>query len=212
MVPNFLQYYGVDETCSLWFLSYLNDLVPLSPQSDLLCMIKACPPIGLGVVGIQIVSMAFLPFCKLSAYDGRLGIDHVHTGPIEGYRIEGSEHPHIRDDGEVILPMTVAVGGDVDDHVDMERWPAVTHSLRILANLIGELVIGTAVSRLDRIGRADADAHAASHALGVVDQGCAIGYLWCVMGTDLGTRAAFDAQAFCNLGLAVAMHLHLASA
>jgi len=66
-------------------------------------------PVGVGM-GIfeMIVMMAAMLFQNAPCHD-RLAVYGISTGHIQGYRVKGGKHTHIRNDRDIVLRMTVAV-------------------------------------------------------------------------------------------------------
>ena len=174
-------------------------------------MLQANFPVGVGVVVHQMVVMTALLLAKLGGGDDGHAIHSIHTRLIECHRIEGGKETYIRDYGQVVFTVAVAVGGDLNDQIDVEVRPSLADGQSILAYLAVEFVVGTAVIIADGIGWADFDAAPASHALVVVNPGESIGDMRCIVGTDVHTVAAADAHALIYLGLPVTVHLHLSS-
>ena len=56
-----------------------------------------------------------LPTVGSGAPQGRLGVDRVHAGHIQRHGIERCKHAYIGHDRHIVLRVTVAVGGHVDD-------------------------------------------------------------------------------------------------
>lgn len=198
-------------------LIYLGDLesfhfyqgVVSGSQSKLLGMVKADPPIGVGVVVHQMVMMAALLLAQLGRGDDGHSIHCIHTCLVESHRIEGGKEAHIGDNGQVILAVAVTVGGYFNDQIDVEMGSALANGQRILADLAVELVVGAAVIIADGIGGTDSDATTASYALLVINPGESIGDMRCIVGTDVHTIATADAFVLLDLRLSIAVHLHL---
>ena len=69
---------------------------------------------------------------KLAARQGRGGQAGVCAGLIQGQGVEGGEHAQVGQDGHIVFPVAVAVGGHVHHQGDMELGPPVHHGLGIL--------------------------------------------------------------------------------
>ena len=149
---------------------------------------------------------------QLASADHGLAVDRVRAGHIQGNRIEGSEHAHIRNDGDVVLRMAVAVRGYVDNQADVEAWPSGNHRLAVFRDLAVQDIVALVAGRADRIHRADADTPAAAHAFVMVDGRLSVRDGGSVMGADLDAAAAAHAQGLIHMGLSGAVHLHLSGA
>src|SRR5699024_6735781 len=123
-------------------------------------------------------------------------------GHVDGHRVKGGEHAHIRHDGRVVLGVAVAVGGDLVYDVDVEVGTAVHHSLGILGDLAVEVFKGLVLGGLHGVLGAHADAPAAADALTIVDGVFAVFNLATVVGADLFARAAAVALLLIPNGLA----------
>src|SRR5699024_8488143 len=137
-------------------------------------VLQAGLPVGLGEgVGKVVVVVAEVLLVhvvvELGAGDGRLGHAGVGAGLVQGHGIEGGEHTHVRQDGQVVFGVAVAVGGHVHHQADVEVGTAVQHGLGILGDLGAQLVVGAVVGVVDGVEVADAQAAAAAHALIVVN-------------------------------------------
>ena len=142
------------------------------------------------------------------ATSGKTGID---TGLVQSDGIEGCEHAHIRNDGQVIVVVTIAEGADGAHQADVEMRSAVQHGLGVFRDLVAQQLIGTAVGGVDGLHGALADAAAAAGAFVQINAHLAI-----VLQNGRAVGAAFradtaaDAGILVHHGLAGAVHFLLA--
>ena len=180
-------------------------------------MLGADPPVGDGggvdeVVAAAAEAGSLQVVVQLAAGDGRHVVAGVGAGLVQGHRVEGSEHAHIRDDGQVVLAVAVTVGGNVDHQIDVEVGPVLHHRLGILGNAAVQLVHRRVVVAADGVKVAVSQAAAAARALVVVDIGGAAltGEGDGVLGADLGAGVALAAEGLVHIGLARSVLLQLA--
>ena len=83
---------------------------------------------------------------SVGAGDGGLFPAGVGAGLVQSHRVKGGEHAHVGHDGQVVLPVAVAVGGHVDDQADVELGPAVHHRLGVLRHAAAQLLHGRVVA------------------------------------------------------------------
>lgn len=101
-------------------ISDFNQLILVAAKADFHRMFNAGVPVGLRS-GINEVVMVYMGHTvKLAAADNGLFIYRICTGYVQCYRIEGGKHSHIRNDGNTVFGMAVAVGGNIHYKADME--------------------------------------------------------------------------------------------
>ncbi len=105
---------------------------------------------------------------QLASRHGLGGEAGVHTGLVQGQGIGGDEHADVWQDGHVVLPVAVAVGGDVHHQGDVELGPPVHHRLGILRHTAVQGRLGVVVGEVDSIEVAGPQAPATAHAVGLV--------------------------------------------
>ena len=108
---------------------------------------------------------------KLAVGEGIRGEAEIRAGLVQRHRVEGGQHAEIRKDRGVVLPVAVAVGGDVHNQADMEAGFPGTDSGGIFRHLPPEHVGGGAVGCVDGVKGAGADAPAAALAEILMDDG-----------------------------------------
>ena len=104
--------------------------------------------------------------------------------------------------------MAVAVGRNVDDHVDVEAGTALNHRFGVLGDFLVQDIVGLIGGRLHRVPGTDADTSSAAHAFVVINGGLPVSDGDGVMGADFGTLAAADAVFLVHMGLAGTVLLH----
>ena len=127
---------ALPEASFLCKCSDLDQLVLPRTDADLLAVLQTAVPVRIRVDALEVVmlvDMARLPIGG-RATQGRLGVDGVHTGHIQGHRVEGGEHSNIWKDRNVIFTMAVAVRGYIYYQGNMEVWTAVYNGFGILSH------------------------------------------------------------------------------
>ena len=111
-----------------------NEFIVPGAQTDLLGVGRTRAPVGGGMGGDEAIGH---PGALGDEAHGvhRLAVHRVGAGHVDGHRIKGGEHAHIRHDGRVVLGVAVAVGRDLVYDVDVEVGTAVHHGLGILGDL-----------------------------------------------------------------------------
>ena len=99
-------------------------------------MLDLCPPAGVGEGGGEIVQVGAVGGGQLGAGVGNLGVDGIGAGQVQGHRVEGGEHTHIGNDGNVVFRVAVAVGAYVTDQGDVEMGTAIHNGLGVLGDLV----------------------------------------------------------------------------
>src|SRR5699024_11685906 len=115
--------------------------------------------------------------------------------------IKGSEHTHIRNDGNIVFRVAVAVRGYVDDQADVEIRPPGNHRLAVLRNFAVQNIVALVAGRADRVHGADSDTAAAAHAFVMVDRGFSLRNGRGIMGADLDAAAAAYAERLIHMRL-----------
>ena len=69
-------------------------------------------------------------------------IHRIRTGLVQSHRVEGSKHPNVRYNGNVILPMAITVGRYIDDQADVEMGAPVQHGPSVLDNFFVQNLVG----------------------------------------------------------------------
>ena len=143
----------------------------------------------------------------------RLGSQHgVGAGAVQGHRVEAGKHADVRHDGGVVLPVTVAEGGNIHHQADVEVGTSVADRHGVLCHLAVQQGVGVVVGGVDGVKVAPADAAAAALAQVLVDDRLA-GIIADGVGTAfLGALLAVAAQAFLHHRLAGLVLFHLAGA
>ena len=147
-----------------------------------------------------------------AAGDGRLGVDGVGAGHVQGHGVEGGEHAHVGNDGDVVAAVAVAEGRNVDDERDVESRAVLHDGLGVLGDLAVHNVVGLVVVGGNGVLGADADAPAAAHAAALVDGALAVFNDGRAVGTFPGAHTAAHAQVLLDVRLAGVVHFHFAGA
>ena len=109
----------------------VEQLIGARPHADGLGVLQAAFPVGLReIIGKVVVVVAEVVgvhiLIQAGAGDGLLLHAGVGTGLVQGHRVEGGKHAHIGQDGQVVLGMAVAEGGDIHHQADVEVGPSST--------------------------------------------------------------------------------------
>lgn len=120
-------------------LFYGNQLIILASQADFYGVVDAGTPVGhregVGKVVVMAVAVGGQFISQLASGLNRHGVAGIGTGDVYRYRVEGSEHSHIRDNGQVVFRVAVTIGGNVHDDVDVELGTSLNNRFGILCNL-----------------------------------------------------------------------------
>ena len=196
MCPEFWVHIRLFKSCFVSFRSDFDELVCPGADADLLRVLQADGPVRVRMGGVEVVTGGAVAALVKQGGVGRgsLGQHGVGTGLVQSHRVEGGKHAHVRDDGDIVLRVAVAVGGHVHHQGHVEAGAAVYHGLGVLGDLLiqnsGRLVI----QALDGILGAHRQAPGAAHALVRVDGGFAVGTeLGRAVGADPGAGPAADA-------------------
>lgn len=87
-----------------------------APKADFFGMSKSGFPFCIGMVQVEVFVIGILVPEKLdmliqaTALTGRFLVGQINAGLIQRNRIEGGQHADIRDDGNVVLAVTVTEG------------------------------------------------------------------------------------------------------
>ena len=104
--------------------------------------------------------------------------------------------------------MTIALRGDIDDHIDVEAGTSLNDSLRVLCNFFIQDIVGLIGSGTDSILMTDTDTSAAAYAFAVINGGFPVCYCDGAVSTDFGAHFAADAQILIYVGFAGTVHFH----
>ena len=77
-------------------LFHFDQLIFCVPETNLHCVIDTGFPVGLRCNGTEMIVSFMIDFSQHAGGYGRLRVDGVGTGHIQGNRVEGGEHSHIR--------------------------------------------------------------------------------------------------------------------
>ena len=120
--------------------SDLDQLILAGANADLLSVLHAGLPVGVGMVGDQQVALRTITFALFIKQDRveecRLCDDCVGAGLIQCHGVEGGEHAYVRSDGGIVFGVAVAIGGEIQHQRDVEAGTAVHDCLGVLGDLL----------------------------------------------------------------------------
>jgi hypothetical protein len=93
----------------------------------------------------------------------------IHAGLVQGERIKRGEHAQIGQDGRVVFPVAVAVGGDIDDKRDVETRTAIHYRLGVFRHALVQKLVGREIPERDGVEVTRPEATAAADAIVFVD-------------------------------------------
>ena len=163
--------------------------------------------VGMGVFKMVMVMAAVL--FQYASCHNRLAVHGICTGYIQSNRVKGSKHAHIRNNGDIVFRMAVAVRGYIHDQADVEIRPVSKNCLGVFCYFAVQDVIGLIKICLNGIHRTDSYAAAAAYTSVMVNGGLLILERDCAVSTVLFTGMAADTGFFAYMRLSGVMHLHL---
>lgn len=88
---------------------YFNQFVFLISKTDFYAVFYCGFPVGIRVNVCKVVVVPAAVLFQNASCNNRLAVDGVHTGHIEGHRIEGGEHADIGNNRDIVLGVAVTV-------------------------------------------------------------------------------------------------------
>ena len=124
-----------------------HQFVPARAEADLFPVDEGFFPIHMGIaVQKNVVMVLPVLLCQMIAQltvrERRRFLTGVDGRLIAGHRIKGGKDPEVRQDGGVVIAVTVAVRRDVHGHVDVEGGAVLTDRLSIFGHLAVEDIVG----------------------------------------------------------------------
>ena len=188
-----------------------HKLIIVLPEPELLAVLDQILPVCIVVRGVEAVAvMLVLQIGDGAVWKNRLTVDRLGAGQIQRDGVGGCEHADVRDNGDVVFRVAVAVRRDVADDVDAVAGTTVQHGLGVFGDLAVEEPDAGLESRMDGVLGTDRDAAAAADAVVLVNPALFVFDLRAVVRADLRAGPAADTQVCLDIRLAVGVHGHLA--
>ena len=163
-----------------------------APEANFLGMGQPGFPLRVGMVQVEVFVIGILVpeqldvLIQTAALTNRRFVGKIDTGLIQCNRIEGGQHPDIRDDGNVVFAVTVTEGRNITDQRDMEAGAGASlyHGIGVFCNFAGEDLCRVGIAGFDGVLGTCGETAAAADTFAVIDMGLAVFNAGAVMRTD----------------------------